>query len=157
MYLPEGNETMQTPLFLGRRFAYLGNMDEIFISGGSGYTMNKASLKLLVTELIPNYFPHRKTFSEDTMVAELLRKMSVFPYDTKDEAGGERYMPFDPANHLAYRLPKDPSKGDWYSKYSIDIKEGYDHCAPESVAFHYIKGDLMTRLFALAYGLCPKQ
>jgi len=157
MYLPEGNETMQTPLFLGRRFAYLGNMDEIFISGGSGYTMNKASLKLLVTELMPNYFPHRKTFSEDTMVAELLRKMSVFPYDTKDEAGGERYMPFDPANHLAYRLPKDPSKGDWYVKYSIDIKEGYDHCAPESVAFHYIKGDLMTRLFALAYGLCPKQ
>ena len=90
IYLPTGDETMQTPLFLGRRFAYQGDMNNIFISGGSGYTMNKASLKLLVTEAFPNYFPHYVTFSEDTMVAKLLRKFEVYPYDTKDENGGER-------------------------------------------------------------------
>jgi len=74
IYLPEANAAIQTPLLLGRRFAYMGDMDNIFDSGGSGYTMNKATLKLLVTEGFPNYFPHRKTFSEDTMVAELLKK-----------------------------------------------------------------------------------
>ena len=37
IYLPEGNETMQTPLLLGRRFAYQGDMNDIFDSGGSGY------------------------------------------------------------------------------------------------------------------------
>ena len=157
IYLPEGNETMQTPLLLGRRFAYQGDMDNIFDSGGSGYTMNKAALKVLVTEGFPNYFPHLKTFSEDTMVAKLLKKVNkIVPYDTKDDAGGERYMPFNPGHHWSYRLPKNP-KDDWYATYSIDIKEGPEHCSPQSVAFHYIKGPMMKRLFALAYGLCPKE
>ncbi len=157
IYLPQGDETMQTPLLLGRRFAYQGDMDNIFDSGGSGYTMNKAALKLLVTEAFPNYFPHLKTFSEDTMVAKLLKKTDmVLPYDTKDDAGGERYMPFNPGHHWGYRLPENP-KDDWYAMYSIDIKEGPEHCSPQSIAFHYIKGPMMKRLFALAYGLCPEE
>ena len=93
VYLPDGSETSQTPLFLGRRFAYQGDMNDIFISGGSGYTMNKAALKALVTEGLPNVFPHAHTFSEDTMIARMFRKrFGVVPYETKDEAGGERYM-----------------------------------------------------------------
>lgn len=93
IYLPDGSETSQTPLFLGRRFAYQGDMNDIFISGGSGYTLNKASLKGLVTEGLTNVFPHAHTFSEDTMIARLFRKkFGVVPYETKDEAGGERYM-----------------------------------------------------------------
>ena len=159
VYLPpEGKPvSKQTPLLLGRRFAHQGDMNNIFDSGGSGYTMNKAALKLLVTEGFPNYFLHRKTFSEDTMVARTFKKIdTILPYDTKDDAGGERYMPFLPGHHYSYRLPKDPSK-DWYAKYSIDIKEGLEHCSPQSVAFHYVKGDMMKRLFALTYGLCPKK
>ena len=93
-YLPNGDETEQTPLFLGRRFAYQGDMNDIFISGGSGYTMNKAALKALVVNGLPNYFPHQHTFSEDTRVATIFRKMGIFPYETKDEAGEERYLPF---------------------------------------------------------------
>lgn len=61
VYLPDGTETTQTPLLLGRRFAYMGDLNEIFDSGGSGYTMNKAALKLLVTEGFTNYFPHAHT------------------------------------------------------------------------------------------------
>lgn len=156
IYLPFGEETTQTPLVLGRRFAYAGNMDDIFNSGGSGYTMNKAALKLLVTEGFPNYFPNAHTFSEDTMVAKIFRKLGVFPYDTKDEDGGERYMPFLPGHHWGYRLPKDSSE-DWYAKYSINIKEGPEHCSPKSVAFHYVKDEMMKRLYALAYGLCPEK
>ena len=156
IYLPSGKETEETPLFLGRRFAYQGDMNDIFISGGSGYTMNKAALKLLVTEAFPNYFPHAHTFSEDTMVAKLLRKFEVYPYDTKDEHGGERYMPFMPGHHYGYRLPADPMNSkDWYAKYSINIKEGPDHCSADSVAFPYVKGNDMYRLFALLYGKCP--
>ena len=156
VYLPDGSETTQTPLFLGRRFKYGGDPDNIFNSGGSGYTMNKAALKLLVTEGFPNYFPHLKTFSEDTMVAKLLRKINnIFPYDTKDDAGGERYMPFEPGHHWSYYLG-DP-KDDWYANYSIDIKEGPEHCSPQSVAFHYVKGNEMKRFFSLLYGLCPKE
>lgn len=94
IFLPNGDENVQTPLFLGRRFAYMGDMNDIFNSGGSGYTMNKAALKTLVVKGFPNYFPHAHTFSEDTMAARVFRKFGVFPYDTKDENGSERYMPF---------------------------------------------------------------
>jgi glycoprotein-N-acetylgalactosamine 3-beta-galactosyltransferase len=118
-YLPDGSEEYQYPLFLGRRFAYQGDMNDIFISGGSGYTLNKAALKALVVEGLPNVFPHAHTFSEDTMMARLLRKrFGVFPYETKDEAGGERYMPFMPGHHWGYHMPEDKSS-DWYAKYSI--------------------------------------
>ena len=79
--------------------------------------------------------------------------MDVLPYDTKDEAGGERYMPFEPGHHLTYMPPKNP-KDDWYSNYSVDVKWGIDHCAAKSVAFHYINSDLMRRMHAILYHQC---
>jgi glycoprotein-N-acetylgalactosamine 3-beta-galactosyltransferase len=154
IYLPDGTETVQTPLFLGRRFAYQGDMNDIFNSGGSGYTMNKAALKTLVVDAFPKYFQHAHTFSEDTMIAHVFRNFGIYPYETKDETGGERYMPFMPGHHYGYRMPEDHSK-DWYARYSINIKEGVDHCAARSIAFHYIKSEAMTRLHALLYHLCP--
>jgi glycoprotein-N-acetylgalactosamine 3-beta-galactosyltransferase len=123
IYLPDGTETMQTPLFMGRRFAYMGDMKDIFNSGGSGYTMNKAAVKRLVVDGFPNFFSHMKTFSEDTMIARMFRHFGVYPYETKDDAGGERYMPFMPGHHYGYRMPQDKKK-DWYAMYSINIKEG---------------------------------
>lgn len=74
-YLPDGTEDTQTPLFLGRRFAEGGDRDRMFISGGSGYTMNRAALKALVVDAFPQCFPHMHTFSEDVMVATCLRKV----------------------------------------------------------------------------------
>lgn len=148
--LPEG---MEVPMFMGRRFAEQGNMERIFNSGGSGYTINKAALKTLVVKAFPHCFPHMKTFAEDVMVATCLRNQGVFPYETKDEQGGERYMPFQPAHHLTYKIPADKNS-DWYPKYSINIKEGLDHCAARSVAFHYIQTDLMERMHAILYGHC---
>jgi len=154
IFLPDGDEKVQTPLFLGRRFAYQGDMNDIFLSGGSGYTINKAALKVLVVEGFTKFFPHAHTFSEDTIVARIFRQFGVYPYETKDEAGGERYMPFLPGHHYGYRMPADKDK-DWYAKYSINIKEGADHCAARSVAFHYVKDNMMYRLHALLYHMCP--
>ncbi|GKZ01090.1 hypothetical protein MPSEU_001060600 [Mayamaea pseudoterrestris] len=154
IFLPDGTETTQVPLFLGRRFAYLGDQNDIFNSGGSGYTLNKAALKTLVVNGFPEYFPHAVTFSEDTMVARVYRHFGVYPYETKDKDGGERYMPFLPGHHYGYRIPKNTNE-DWYAKYSIDIKEGPEHCSPRSIAFHYVKDNGMKRLFALLYHLCP--
>ncbi|KAG7362007.1 hypothetical protein IV203_025673 [Nitzschia inconspicua] len=141
IYLPDGTETTQTPLLLGRRFALKGDLNDIFVSGGSEYTMNKAALKLLVTEGLDNYFPHAHTFSEDTMVSKILQKLDVLPYDTKDEDGGERYMPFMPGFHWSYRLPKDPlNSKEWYAEYSINIKEGAEHCSPKKCGIPSCEG-----------------
>ena len=153
-FLPVGKPSQQLPLFLGRRFKEGGNAERMFNSGGSGYTMNKAALKALVVDAFPTCMPHLKTFAEDVMVAQCLRnKVKVFPFDTKDDEGGERYMPFQPKHHLNYKIPANP-KDDWYANYSVDIKTGLDHCAARSVAFHYIKGDMMKRIHAILYGQC---
>ena len=90
-YLPSGNETTQTPLYLGRRFAFDGKMSRIYNSGGPGYTINKAALKLLVAGGWGN-LGERETYAEDVMVAAVFREKGVFPFDTKDESGAERYM-----------------------------------------------------------------
>ena len=164
MYLPNGDEKEQTPLFMGRRFAYMGDMNEIFNSGGSGYTINKAALKSMVVKGLPLYFPHAHTFSEDTMTAKIFKKFGVLPYDTKDDEGSERYMPFMPGHHLDYRVPSGCTPNplaetcrDWYPKYSINIKFGKEHCSKHSVAFHYVKDNSMKRMHALLYGKCPQK
>lgn len=144
---------MEKPLFLGRRFAEQGNMERIFNSGGSGYTLNKAALKTLVLSF-ETCFPHMQTFAEDVMVASCLRKNGIFPFETKDDTGAERYMPFQPGHHLNYRPPKVNPEKDWYVKYSINIKYGFDHCSEHSVAFHYIKPDFMKRIHAILYRYC---
>jgi glycoprotein-N-acetylgalactosamine 3-beta-galactosyltransferase len=155
VFLPTGSETKQTPLYMGRRFAFETSMDDIYNSGGPGYTLNKAALKTLVVNGLPQFNVHEASFAEDLVIGRMLRKLGVYPYETKDESGGERYMPFTPSNHYSYRKPLDPSSY-WYTKFSIDIKEGYDHFANYSVAFHYIKGTEMKRYHALLYGLCSE-
>ena len=77
-----GSEDMQTPLFMGRRFAHKGDRDQMFISGGSGYTMNKAALKTLVVDGLPNCFPHVHTSMEDVMVARCFKQVCVVAFGT---------------------------------------------------------------------------
>jgi len=125
-HVPPSLESMthQVPLFLGGRFAYQGDVNNVFLSGGSGYTLNKAALKTLVVEGLPKDFQHQKTFLEDTRMAEIFKKFSIFPYDTQDSNGSERYNPFMPGHHWGYRPLPDMSK-DWYAKYTIPLDNAH--------------------------------
>jgi glycoprotein-N-acetylgalactosamine 3-beta-galactosyltransferase len=93
-YLPSGDETKQTPLYLSCCFAYRGDMNNIYPSGGAGYTFNKAALKMLIVNGYPNYFPDDVGFAEDWMLGRIFQKMAVFAYDTQNENGEERFNPF---------------------------------------------------------------
>jgi glycoprotein-N-acetylgalactosamine 3-beta-galactosyltransferase len=151
---------LQMPLYLGCQLAFEGNKDMMFNQGGGGYTLNKAALKALVVQGIPYFYSDALTFTEDVMIAKVFQKLGVYPYDTRDEKGAERYHPYSPGFHYDFRLPRGATHGKlWYAAYIIDdgtFKEGVDHCSEHSVSFHYIKVDLMYRLFALLYGLCPE-
>lgn len=94
VFLPMGNETSQTPLLLGRRFAFKGDRTDIFPSGGSGFVMNKAALKALVVLAIQQFEPHAQVFTDDWYLGRSLGELGVVMYDTQDEKGGERFMPF---------------------------------------------------------------
>ncbi|KAJ1455133.1 hypothetical protein M885DRAFT_441469 [Pelagophyceae sp. CCMP2097] len=143
-------------LFLGRRFKQNGNEDRMFNSGGAGYVLNKRSLTLLYDALDQAFCqPHLHGFWEDVMVAQCLKKgpARLLPYDTRDARGRERFHPFSPGQHYTYSPPGERS-GDWYPKYSIDLKFGDECCSPESVAYHYIKPDLMRQMDAVVFK-CP--
>ena len=140
------------PLFLGRRFAQGGNAERMFNSGGAGYLLNRAALRLLAENALDNPAcqPHLKGFWEDVQVANCLKKAGgVLPYDTRDGLGRERFHPFTPANHLTYRVP--PNGKDWYAQYSIDLKIGEECCSTKSISFHYVKHQLMPKLHAFLY------
>ena len=145
----QASEGSIAPLFLGRRFAENGDMNRIFNSGGSGYTLKKEALKVLV-ESFPSCFPTLFSSAEDVYVASCLRDQGIFPYDTKDSKGGERYMPFTPEGHML-------EPGGWYAEYCIDCKVGIDHVASRPIAFHYVHPDLMKRMHAILYGYCNTQ
>ena len=151
--------TDDVELFMGRRFAYMGNENKIFNSGGSGYTINKRGLKMLAKNLFERNDrvcgPHAHTFAEDVMIADCFRANNVFAHDTRDEFGSERYMPFKPGHHLTYQAPKNPDN-DWYSKYMkpFNLKFGLDHCSKYSVAFHYVEPKEMKRFYSIVHGLC---
>lgn len=64
--------------------------------------------------------PHLKIAAEDANVAKCFRgKWEVFPFDTKDDEDGERYMHLQPDWHWTFRSPEKP-KYHWFSIFSID-------------------------------------
>uniref|UniRef100_A0A7S2FZ30 Hexosyltransferase n=1 Tax=Octactis speculum TaxID=3111310 RepID=A0A7S2FZ30_9STRA len=122
----------------------------MFNSGGSGYVLNQAALDILADNIVknPQCQPHLRGFFEDVMVARCLKRIAgLVPYDTRDARGRERFLPFTPASHLAYRR----NSNDWYTKYSVDLKEGLDCCSEYSISFHYVKGSLMNGIDTLLY------
>jgi len=150
------SDNQQYPLFLGRRFDLGGGnhqKHDVYNAGASGYVINKAALKLFVVDggNVPDALalPQKHTSGVDLMIARLFRRFGVYPYDTKDDAGGERFMVTTPGHHYDSKFPP------WYHKQSIDILHGLDHCAAHSISFTYVPVPVMYRLYALLYGLCP--
>ena len=92
---PNGTETEQIPIFLGRRFQNNGNYNEIFNTGGPGYLLNKAALKTLITKALPScVHKHRKSSAEDVYVSECLKAVGVWPFMTMDDEFGHRFSHF---------------------------------------------------------------
>ena len=141
------------PVYLGRRFFRDGLEERQFNAGGPGYLLNRAGLKTLV-----GTFDHcgvdLKGFWEDVQVAQCLKGEGIHPYDTRDKEGRERFLPFLAGHHYTYMAPKKNPLSDWYVKYSIGLKEGFDCCSQSSITFHYVKPKMMYRYDALLYNLC---
>lgn len=139
-------------LYIGRRF--FPPKQEVFNSGGAGYTLDKRALEILAANIdSPKCFPHQRGFWEDVNVANCLRVSTdgqLVAFDTRDSLGRERFHPFTPGQHLTYGVTHlDPN--DWYVQYNPELKLGYECCSEESVSFHYVPYDLMPKLHAFMY------
>lgn len=145
------NET-QVPLLLGCHFAQGGKLSQLYITGGPGYTLNKAALKLLVTEGM-DYFQHKITSTEDVLVSRIFHTLGVDPYPTLDPVGAERYHHFTPGQHFnATRRMYH-----WYHVWKRPFPKnpiGPNHSSTRSVAFHLVDSENMRRFHVLTEGLC---
>jgi hypothetical protein len=143
-------------LFIGRRF--FPPHSHVFNSGGAGYILDRAALRVLGAHLDgPPCFPHQKGFWEDVNVANCLRETTgILPMDTRDELERERFHPFQPGNQLTYRPPQRGGK-DWYVDYNPYLKLGFDCCSSDSISFHYAPAEDLRRLHRFLYHCHDKQ
>jgi len=146
--LPKGDEKEQTPLYLGRRARTKSALREISSHGGAGYTLNKAALKALVIDAIPACSLHKVMAWEDVLVGRCFGGDRIYPYDTQNEEGEERYMPYEPAQHF---VPESRTK--WFT-YTSNDKHALGKVASHAVSFHDVAPGLMSRMHALLYGHC---
>ena len=119
----------------------------------AGYTLNKAALKLLVTEILPARNDTRMKVPEDVNIAlsfQNYEKHRVYPYPTRDKQLKHRYNAVSPMVHYNHKEPR------FYKEYMsvFHMKWGRDHSSPQSVAFHYVKPSEMRHIHALKSNLC---
>jgi len=92
----------------------------------------------------------KKVFSsnpaEDVAMALCMRELGIFPQNTQDKSGRERFMVLDPdtMSNVSQGLP------DWYLSMSINRESGSKCCSEEAIAFHKVTLEHHHNLF-LAY------
>lgn len=148
---PDGKK----PLYLGLRFAESNNMNQVWATGGPGYTLNKAALKLLIVEILPKIdFAHEVVSVEDMHIARAFRQWGVYPLDTRDKFGSQRYVHWKPSFVWTY-IPKLPCKAWWYGCTETLAKRwGHDYMSYNTVSLHKISPHEMKMIFAWLHGYC---
>lgn len=149
----EETRSSQIPLYIGQPLLsdYQGGL--LYNTGGPGYTLNKAALKLLATKCLPFHRGKDVNSVEDWFVGECLRSFNVTPYWTMDENGGNRFHHYMPGQH--YSNTEDRM----FKKFAqtLNYHWGKNFSSPYSISFHYINKYVPTqvrRLHALTYGPC---
>lgn len=71
--------------------------------------------------------------AEDVALALCLRQLGLYPQDTRDINGAERFMVLNPDAMAESAAPLP----DWYLQMSINKKRGKSCCSPNAIAFHY--------------------
>jgi glycoprotein-N-acetylgalactosamine 3-beta-galactosyltransferase len=150
-----GGSSYPLPLYIGFP---VGNKNNYFNGGGSGYTLNKAALRLLVREAFPTCFPFATVSAEDRFVGNCLRKFNIKGYDTRDATGELRYNN-DP-QFIYYLNFSDPlfMEGNWVAQYLVGmtqdwpLKSGLEGASNETVSFHHIKTPAkIRRVYKILY------
>jgi glycoprotein-N-acetylgalactosamine 3-beta-galactosyltransferase len=151
-----GGPSYPRPLYIGFP---VGSKSKYFNGGGSGYTLNKAALKLLVQEAFPVCEPFRVDSAEDILIADCFRRFNVTGYSTLDADGELRYNN-DP--NFIYNLNfSDPSfmNGNLPANFLFErthkdwpLKPGLEGASNETVTFHHIKPPAkIRRIYKLLY------
>ena len=160
----KGPWNQSSPLFLGGSMIDFPRETSRFCGGGSGYTINRVSLKLLIEKMFHTYHcsPHFQAPDEDRIIAKCFRPLGIQCMDTNDHLNETRYHQGRVGFHAAWN---HSVKSVWRHEpleqvHGIASKEGLGQISETSVSFH-LKGKKrgfndrgIRRYHAILYGLC---
>ena len=127
------NYNSSVPHYFGRIWK-LNN--QIYCSGGGGYVVSRAALKILIEGLDGDCKNQMNGIVEDYEFGRCLNRFGIYPEDSRDEKGRFRFNPFSFRYH--YQTPKGLLP-DWTYKMSkYTVMEGEDCCAEDVISFHYM-------------------
>jgi glycoprotein-N-acetylgalactosamine 3-beta-galactosyltransferase len=123
------------PLFLGGSLAKSKKIR--YCQGGSGYTLNRAALQLLVSKFpSPHCKPHWQDSKEDQAMSSCFRSVGILCTDTNDEQNETRYHTWNAEQHAAWTIDK-PGQ-DWTTlrdNHGIAWLEGLGQISRSSVRY----------------------
>ena len=132
------------PYYFGRELVLNGIT---YCSGGGGYIVSRAALKLFIGAIDNECKDHEGGSVEDLEFGRCLNKVGVFPNDSRDENGRYRF------NFLTLRYHLLTPKGDlpeWvYTMKKYPIMEEEECCASDVITFHYMNEKEGNELYDL--------
>eukprot|EP00054_Salpingoeca_dolichothecata_P021737 m.140162 g.140162 ORF g.140162 m.140162 type:complete len:289 (+) comp24097_c0_seq8:522-1388(+) len=130
--------------FFGRPFVMWRNKPNriTYCSGGSGYIFSRETLRKLGSNA--DKVLRAAGGVEDAEIGKALGTLHIYPSDTRDEEGSDRFLPL----HITeLRNMYQAKGGHWYYKINFfPYKDGMDCCSKHWIATHYIKPRNMYKL-----------
>nr|CDS29441.1 glycoprotein N acetylgalactosamine [Hymenolepis microstoma] len=140
------------PFIMGRRFKKF--VKQGYLSGGAGYVVSRAALKLIAEGMEKEASSCRKRGgAEDVNLGACAEEVGVKMVDSLDEHGEEAFHPFNPSYMLDKKAMEHTEWVHFYNYYPI--RTGLDCCSDHSVSFHYISPQDMYILDYLIYHAYP--
>lgn len=113
-------------------------------AGGAGYILSRAALKIFAEKLYPNSTLCPDDIYEDVGIARCLSNAGIYPEDTRNSHGQNRFNTFSPTE----TFHQTKASVDWV-KYLE--KKGYEAFANDLISFHHLSPDEIRLFDILLY------
>ena len=135
-----------------------------FCGGGAGYTLNQATVRMMVGEIFgaAHCFPNGHRSDEDRSMGKCLRPRLIKCLHNMDELGEARYHHYDAEFHATWKRGRK-SNWNWQELEQhanlVPFKDKLESISSTSVSFHLVGQSLfrdqgVRRYYALLYGHC---
>jgi hypothetical protein len=126
------SSTRPRPLLLGSPFSHKGMP---MISGGTGYTLNRAALRVFSERSLAHVFPNAHDSREDMYLGGALAEQGIFVSDTKDVNDGDRYGGSATSTYNFKGI--SPAGIKWLKHYfGLKYKKGIDSISEQFISSH---------------------
>ncbi|XP_022695748.1 glycoprotein-N-acetylgalactosamine 3-beta-galactosyltransferase 1-like isoform X3 [Varroa jacobsoni] len=144
-FLSRQNTT--NPVYFGHKFKR--HVKEGYMSGGAGYVLSKEALDRFA-EGHKDACRKDPGGAEDVNMGECLAKLGVEAGNSRDQFGGERFLPLSAPAHLTDGLPS------WFWSYTAYKQNGGEKSISDSViSFHYTESTMMHVIDFMLYHIRP--